>query len=83
MQISRRGFLKYCIGSAAALGLPLSVVGKLEEALGAVTDGLPKVVWLAGANCTGSRGWAGTASPITRTRPMTATREGIARGIRA
>ncbi len=53
MQISRRGFLKYCIGSAAALGLPLSVVGKLEEALGAVTDGLPKVVWLAGANCTG------------------------------
>jgi len=53
MQISRRGFLKYCIGSAAALGLPLSVVGKLEEALAAVTDGLPKVVWLAGGNCTG------------------------------
>ena len=53
MQISRRGFLKYCIGSAAALGLPLSVVGKLEQAMGAVTDGLPRVVWLAGANCTG------------------------------
>jgi hydrogenase small subunit len=53
MQISRRGFLKYCIGSAAALGLPLTVVGKLEEALAATTDGLPKVVWLAGANCTG------------------------------
>ncbi|MDX1268745.1 MAG: hydrogenase small subunit, partial [Oceanisphaera sp.] len=52
MQISRRGFLKYCIGSAAALGLPLSVVGKLEEALAADKQ-LPKVVWLAGANCTG------------------------------
>jgi Ni,Fe-hydrogenase I large subunit len=36
MQISRRGFLKYCSGSAAALGLPLSVVGKLEEALGVI-----------------------------------------------
>lgn len=53
MQISRRGFLKYCIGSAATLGLPLSVLGKLEGALAAVNDGLPAVVWLAGANCTG------------------------------
>jgi len=53
MQISRRGFLKYCIGSAASLGLPLSVVGKLEEARAGATDNLPKVVWLAGGNCTG------------------------------
>jgi hydrogenase small subunit len=53
MQISRRGFLKYCIGSAATLGLPLSVVGKLQEAQAGVTDNLPKVVWLAGGNCTG------------------------------
>lgn len=53
MHISRRGFLKYCIGSAATLGLPLSVVGKLEQALAQDGAGLPKVVWLAGANCTG------------------------------
>ena len=55
MQISRRGFLKYCIGSAAVPGLPLSVVSKLEEALGAESVGLPKVIWLTGANCTGCK----------------------------
>jgi hydrogenase small subunit len=53
MHINRRNFLKYCIGSAAALGLPLSVVGKLEKAFAAGGSGLPTVVWLAGANCTG------------------------------
>ena len=53
MQISRRGFLKYCIGSATPLGPPLSVLGKLEGALAAVNKGWPAVVWLAGANCTG------------------------------
>ena len=43
MRVSRRGFLKYCVGSAAALGLPMSVIGKLEEALAA--DGaLPTVI---------------------------------------
>jgi len=30
MQIGRRQFLKYCVGSAAALGLPLTVVGKFR-----------------------------------------------------
>ncbi|MFZ7126476.1 MAG: hydrogenase small subunit [Desulfobacterales bacterium] len=53
MQINRRKFLKYCIGSAASLGLPLSVVGKLESALAADGAGLPTVVWLAASNCTG------------------------------
>ena len=53
MQIGRRQFLKYCVGSAAALGLPLTVVGKLEHALAADGDGLPTVIWLNGANCTG------------------------------
>jgi hypothetical protein len=43
MQISRRGFLKYCIGSAAPLGPPLSVLGKLKGAL-------------AGANCISDEG---------------------------
>jgi len=53
MYIGRRDFLKYCIGSAAALGLPLSVLGKLEKALAAEGGELPTVVWLNGANCTG------------------------------
>ncbi len=51
MRIGRREFLKYCIGSAAALGLPLSALGNLEKAFAAGT--LPTVVWLNGANCTG------------------------------
>lgn len=53
MRIHRRQFLKYCIGSAAVLGLPLSVVGKLTEALAAETTALPKVIWLSAASCTG------------------------------
>lgn len=53
MQISRRSFLKYCIGSAASLGLPISVLGKLSKAMADGGAALPKVVWLAGANCTG------------------------------
>ena len=51
MRIGRREFLKYCIGSAAALGLPLSALGNLEKAFAA--GALPTVVWLNGANCTG------------------------------
>lgn len=51
--ISRRSFLKYCIGSASILGLDLSVVAKLQKALAANGEGLPTVVWLNGANCTG------------------------------
>ncbi len=53
MRIHRRQFLKYCVGSAAALGLPLTVLGKLEQALAAEAATLPKVIWLNGANCTG------------------------------
>lgn len=51
MQVSRRNFLKYCIGSAAALGLETSVVGSLEKVL--ATGGGPPIIWLAAANCTG------------------------------
>jgi hydrogenase small subunit len=38
------------MASAAALGLDLSVLGKLEKALAA---GGPNVIWLSGASCTG------------------------------
>ena len=53
MRIHRRQFLKYCIGSAAAFGLPMTVLGRLEQALAAEGTTLPKVIWLNGANCTG------------------------------
>jgi hydrogenase small subunit len=49
--VSRRDFMKYCIGSAAVLGLNLTVLGKLEKALAAGSG--PPIVWLNGANCTG------------------------------
>jgi hydrogenase small subunit len=51
--LDRRRFLKYCIGSAAALGLDRAVLGRLEQAFAAPLDGLPTVLWLAGSNCTG------------------------------
>lgn len=49
--ISRRSFLKYCMGSAAALGLDWTVLGNLQKVLGAARG--PAVIWLNGANCTG------------------------------
>ena len=51
VNVSRRAFLKYCAGSAAALGLDLSTLGALEKAL--ATGGGPPIIWLAAANCTG------------------------------
>ncbi len=53
MRIRRRDFIKYCMVSSAALGLKLSVLGRLEEALADGGTSLPKVIWLNGANCTG------------------------------
>jgi len=53
MKVDRRQFIKYCMSSAAALSLPMTVVGKLEQALAAGGAELPKVIWLNGANCTG------------------------------
>ncbi len=49
--ISRRDFLRFCGMGAAALGLSVSDMGKLQKVL-ASTSG-PKVVWLQGAGCTG------------------------------
>jgi hydrogenase small subunit len=51
VRVSRRNFLKYCIGSAAALGLEASLLGSLEKAL--ATGGGPPIIWLAASNCTG------------------------------
>ena len=51
--VDRRSFLKYCITSATVLGLDATVVSKLEAALEGNGEGLPKVIWLACANCTG------------------------------
>ncbi len=51
--IDRRSFLKYCITSATVLGLDASVVARLEAALAKNGEGLPTVIWLACANCTG------------------------------
>lgn len=51
MKVSRRDFLKYCLGSAAALGLECSVLGTLEKVL--ATGGGPPIIWIAAANCTG------------------------------
>jgi hydrogenase small subunit len=51
VRVSRRDFLKYCLGSAAALGLNSSVLGNLEKVLAA--GGGPPIIWLSGASCTG------------------------------
>ena len=40
MQVSRRSFLRYCIGSAAILGLDIPIIRSLEKAL-ASTGGPP------------------------------------------
>lgn len=53
MRVSRRNFLKYCAGSAAALGLDLSLLAKLETAIADGGGAVPPVIWLNGANCTG------------------------------
>ena len=51
MNVSRRHFLKYCLGSAATLGLSSSLLGNLDKVL--ATGGGPPIIWLAAANCTG------------------------------
>lgn len=52
MGISKRAFLKYCIGSSALLGLDMTMVGKLSQLL-AGTQEMPAVIWLEGASCLG------------------------------
>ena len=52
MGITRRRFLKYCIGSAAVLGLNATIIGKLHEAL-AGDASMPNVIWIEGSSCSG------------------------------
>jgi hydrogenase small subunit len=51
MKISRREFLKYCTASAAALGLGLGDLERLEAAL--ASSGAPTLIWLHGSGCQG------------------------------
>ena len=57
--VSRRSFLKFCGGLAAAAGLtgvaaPQAVAASLEKSvIGATTGNLYPVIWLEGASCTG------------------------------
>ena len=51
MKISRREFLRYCVASAAVIGIEASVLGKLIKA--AEINSLPVVLWLSGSACTG------------------------------
>lgn len=51
MFVTRRDFVKYCSASAAALGLGMDGLGKLEAAV--TGPGKPPVIWLQGSGCTG------------------------------
>ena len=52
MNISRRSFFKYCIGSAASLGLAPSLLPKLAKAM-ETPKGVPSIIWIEGASCSG------------------------------
>lgn len=51
MYVSRRGFLKYCTASAAALGLAPHTLLALERLI--LSPSGPNVVWLEGLACSG------------------------------
>lgn len=51
MSITRRGFVGYCVSSAAALGLSSLDLLRLRASL--ANPNAPKVIWLQGAGCTG------------------------------
>lgn len=51
MRITRREFLRVCTGSAAALGLGLHDIQRLEAALAG--PGVPTLIWLHGSGCQG------------------------------
>jgi hydrogenase small subunit len=53
MELTRREFLKLCRASAISLGVSQLYVPKIVEALEQAAAGKPKVLWLAGASCSG------------------------------
>lgn len=65
MKISRRDFLKYCISSAAILGLDATVLGKLSKAF---ANAGPHIIWLSGSACTGCS--VSLANLISPTAPV-------------
>ncbi|MBF0479165.1 MAG: hydrogenase small subunit [Candidatus Omnitrophica bacterium] len=68
MRISRREFLKYCVSSAALLGLDASAIGQLQKAFAASGPGIPTVIWLSTATCTGCT--VSLANRISATEPL-------------
>lgn len=52
MNISRRKFIKYCMGSAAALGIAPAMLPRLAKALG-TPGSAPNIIWIEGASCSG------------------------------
>jgi len=53
MELTRREFLKLCRASAIGAGISQVYNPKLMEALAQTAAGRPKVIWIAGAACTG------------------------------
>jgi hydrogenase small subunit len=67
MQVTRRDFLNYCVGSAAALGLA-NVLAPLDKAL--ASSGGPPIIWLKGSCCSGCT--VSLANRISKTAPVDA-----------
>jgi hydrogenase small subunit len=49
-KLSRRDFVKFCAGSAAAISMSGFLTPYLAQA---VEEGAPPVIWIQGASCTG------------------------------
>jgi hydrogenase small subunit len=66
--VSRRDFLKYCGVGAAALGLSMTDLGRLEKTFANASG--PSVIWLQGTGCTGCS--ESFLNRISTTAPKTA-----------
>lgn len=51
--ISRRDFVRLCMGSAAGLSIFSALGPVITEAFGQAAEGKPPVIWIQGASCTG------------------------------
>ncbi|MDY0390951.1 MAG: hydrogenase small subunit [Desulfobulbus oligotrophicus] len=49
--VNRRDFMKFCTAVAASMGLPMTVVPQIAEAV--TSPKRPSVIWLSGQQCTG------------------------------